>query len=240
MIPTERIRSYLNTPSPSYITGVNLFYDLSAKSGIRDSLVRYPNPDKLKSHLLKLLQSLQQTADMPESDPESKPLNKPIHKAEVSTSDPTLSKLEDERILLYKRLSEAHTLMRHAATDQERYRHMKTCVYLDTQTLDLRDQILFYKEYGRLRQRKSKPKDKKCTESEAHMKLRLEHLRKSTYTDRKLLEKLHAQIHTLTVIEEITALRERIEVVQGRLDEKVEERAMLERTLKESHERKSQ
>lgn len=227
--PKDRLRDYINHPNASYSMGVALFYDLTGKAGIRDSLLTYPSPKKLKDHLLRLFHQLTDTEESSISPPIAIPIN---HKA-VDTSIPAeLQPLEDQRILLFKKLSQSHAYLRAATTNEHRYQYMTECVAIDAEILDLRDRILYYKEYGRFPLRQSIPKPHQCDESKAQIALKLKNIPQSIYADKKKLTQLQASLQVSKDIQEISSINQQIQKVSVRLKEKLTTQKHLRQQLK--------
>lgn len=228
MMPTDRIRAYLSDSSATYQQGVNLLYDVTLKEGVRNSLQRYPSPTKLRAYLLEVFAELDKDCPKEEQTTSANSIT------DTLASDDILDSLRSERVLVFKKLSAEHTLMRTASTDEDRYLHILACIELDIHSLDLRDKIAYYLHHGKLPVRISKPKIKDCTESQAHTIVRIKQLPQSIYADRKLLAQLKKSRSDTQVVSEISAINLRIQAVQDRLKTKISEQRRLNRFLKEN------
>jgi hypothetical protein len=238
----DRLRAYLNAPTQNYYEGIQLLYALNQSNAKRDSLTQYRSESKLATYLdeeyEKLVSSHKSQVTSDKSKVESRESD--IEVVSLATRNSPLvtilesnTELEDKRNILFKKLSQAHTLLKKADKNEERYEYMKQLVAIDLELADNRNDIAYYGVHGKLPIRTSLPKDKDCTPEQSQIKIRLKGLPQSIYADRKLIDKLKNERKAIKNIADIQKINAKIAKSEARLEAKEAEKRMLESQIKE-------
>lgn len=225
----DELRSYLNSSSPSYSEGVELLFRLTHKNGLRESLIEYPDRDKLYNKLNEVYDTI-----VGNVEPQTTTTDTESQRLTITADAPIVHELEEKRIQLFKELSHYHTLMADLPFDAEydlkRYEYMQKCVLIDADLYELRGDIAYAKKTGHAPIRKTIPRQ--LDEGQAQMTLRMQKLQNNTLYDRTLIEKLLRDINSCAILDEIPRLKAKLDKAKSRLAKKESEIKILRSQIK--------